>query len=168
MSRVESKTSARRVRGRARQLAALDLRTRGLTFEAIGSQLGISTQAAHATVSRALARSLVESNAAAGNLRVLELRRLDAMLAALWPLVEAGDVGAINAALRVGERRAKLLGLDASKDDQGSRPLMLLPDIFARPMPKDAKGRPVLSEDTTEYDRDILARVNRVPTTSSP
>jgi len=90
------------------------------------------------------------------------------MLAALWPLVEAGDVAATNAALRVGERRAKLLGLDASTDDHGTRPLMLLPDIFARPMPKDALGHPVLSDDTTEYDRDILARVNRVPPTSSP
>lgn len=148
-------------------MAALDLRTRGLTFEAIGRQLGISTQAAHATVSRALARSLAEANAAADNLRALELRRLDAMLAALWPLVEAGDVPAINAALRVGERRAKLFGLDASKDDHGTRPLMLLPDIFARPMPKDATGRPILSEDTTEYDAEILARVNRVPSSAN-
>lgn len=151
---VESTTSPRRVRGRDRQLQALELRTRGLTFEAIGRRLGVSTQAAHATVSRALSRSLAQSNASANELRALELTRLDAMLAALWCKIEEGDVPAINAALRISERRAKLTGLDTPSDKAG--PALTLADIFARPMPKDARGWPILTREPTQYDEEVM------------
>jgi hypothetical protein len=42
----------------------------------------------------------------------LEIRRLDALTMALAPGIQSGDVRAILAAVRVMERRAKLLGLD--------------------------------------------------------
>lgn len=155
---IEPKTSPRRVRGRERQLAALGLRMRGLTFAQIGRELGVTTQAAHGAVSRALARSLRETSQTAEELRALELHRLDAMLAALWPMVEAGEIAAINAALRVGERRAKLTGIDAVKDEKVCQPL-LLPDIFAVPHPPG--WRPTV--EPTQYDEAILASVRRVP-----
>lgn len=46
-------------------------------------------------------------------LRVLEERRLDAILMVLWPLVRGGDQGAVDRVLRVMQRRAALRGLDA-------------------------------------------------------
>jgi len=45
--------------------------------------------------------------------RQMELDRLDHYLNRLDPKIEAGDEKAINTALRVGESRRKLLGLDA-------------------------------------------------------
>lgn len=44
----------------------------------------------------------------------LETQRLDAMVEALWPAILKGDTRSIDTALRVSERRAKLLGLDSA------------------------------------------------------
>ena len=54
-----------------------------------------------------------ETKEEVGKLRAIELRRLDMMLKAVSPRAMRGDVKAIGAALRISERRAKLLGLDA-------------------------------------------------------
>jgi hypothetical protein len=43
----------------------------------------------------------------------LEAERLDALSAALAPAIAKGDPRSIEAAVRISERRAKLLGLDA-------------------------------------------------------
>ena len=48
---------------------------------------------------------------AADEVRALELARLDALLAALWP--QQGEPAVVDRVLRIMERRAKLLGLDA-------------------------------------------------------
>ena len=48
----------------------------------------------------------------AEELRALELERFDQMVAGLWPEVEAGSPAAVSAAIRVSERRSRLLGLD--------------------------------------------------------
>ncbi len=42
----------------------------------------------------------------------LEIERFDTMLASLWPSILEGDTNAINTALRVSERRSRMLGLD--------------------------------------------------------
>ena len=46
-------------------------------------------------------------------LRELEVQRLDAMLGAVWDNVLQGDAGAVSTALKISERRSRLLGLDA-------------------------------------------------------
>ena len=46
-------------------------------------------------------------------LRELEVQRLDAMLYAVWDDVLQGDANAVHTALRISERRSRLLGLDA-------------------------------------------------------
>lgn len=43
----------------------------------------------------------------------LQLERLDIILAAIWPEVEDGDLGAIDRALKLLKQRSDLLGLDA-------------------------------------------------------
>ena len=55
----------------------------------------------------------------ADEVRDLEVARLDAMLLPLWRRVQQGDERAVDRALKIMERRARLLGLDApSKSEQ--------------------------------------------------
>lgn len=108
-----SQAAPDRVRSSERRKLALELRARGLPYREIGEQLGVSMQAAHRLVVTALEALRTETAEAAADLRQLELERLDAMLAGLWEAATTGDTGAVNAVLRLCERRAKLCGLDA-------------------------------------------------------
>jgi hypothetical protein len=96
-----------------RKRQAIAMRRTGATFEDIGRALGISTQAAHKAVKRALAELAAMTMDEAASLRALELDRLDRMQAAIWRNVTSGNLSAVDRALRIMERRAKLLGLDA-------------------------------------------------------
>jgi hypothetical protein len=62
-------------------------------------------------VAKALGERLADS---IDGLRDLELARLDALQALLWPKAENGDVRAINAVVRIVDKRCRLLGLYAS------------------------------------------------------
>jgi hypothetical protein len=95
------------------QKTALQLRTEGLTFEAIGQKLGITRQSAHEAVKRGLEAVAAERRALAGNLLDAELEQVDFVCRSLVPKVIKGDPKAAMAFLKAQERRAKLLGLDA-------------------------------------------------------
>jgi hypothetical protein len=111
--RPESSSSVRLIRGREREREALALRRRGKTFAAIGAELGFTEQAAHRAVQRALARLSEQTRHEGEQLRALELARLDDLLAAVWNAALEGETKAVLAALKVIERRCKMLGLDA-------------------------------------------------------
>jgi hypothetical protein len=96
-----------------RRAKALEMRKSGMTYRAIGAALGVSQCMAHKDVHHVIDILAREARETAEAIREIELERLDAMLAALWPAVEAGDTSSISTALRVAERRARLLGLDA-------------------------------------------------------
>jgi DNA-binding transcriptional MerR regulator len=101
----------RKVQAVERQRQALELRKAGLDYESIAKQLGYAHfQSAYKAVQTALTRTLQEP---ADEVRQLEVKRLDAILVSLWPAVHKGDVQSIAQALKVMERRARLLGLDA-------------------------------------------------------
>jgi hypothetical protein len=51
-------------------------------------------------------------------LRVLESQRLDALLEAVWPQAAQGHLPAVDRAVRILERRARLLGLDAPQQSE--------------------------------------------------
>ena len=105
----------RQVRAHERHLQALELRKAGVTYEVIAGQLGYANASgARKAVLSALKATLREP---AAELRELELARLDAMLLPLWRRVQAGDEKAIDRALRIMERRARLLGLDRKTAD---------------------------------------------------
>ena len=107
----ESKTSIRRLQAVERSKQALELRKGGASFPEIARALGYAAPAgAYQAVMSALRKVLKEP---AEEVRTLEVARLDAMLLALWAQVKQGNQGAIDKALKVEERRAKLLGLDA-------------------------------------------------------
>lgn len=88
---------------------ALELRKSGMTYALIADELGYkSTSGAHNAVTRALKKTLQDSS---DEVRILEVERLDALLNGLWPRRHIPEY--TDRILRVMDRRAKLLGLDA-------------------------------------------------------
>jgi hypothetical protein len=98
---------------RERALKALDLRIAGATYRQIAAQLGVREFAAFHDVQDELGRLDPVIKGRAERLRELEMARLDRLNVALAPGIKAGQPGAIFAAVKVMERRAKLCGLDA-------------------------------------------------------
>ena len=94
-----------------RQLKALELRKAGVGYDEIAKALGFKWRSgAFAAVKRALKEVKREPCQA---LITLEAERLDKMQTALWAKAIRGDYGAVDRILRIMERRARLLGLDA-------------------------------------------------------
>jgi hypothetical protein len=111
MSENRSGTSEKHIAAVQRQAAAVELRKAGKSYQAIASHLGYKgPSGAYKAVSTALKKMIMEP---VEELRTLEEQRLDTMLAAIWPAVLRGDLGAVDRGLRIMERRAKLEGLDA-------------------------------------------------------
>jgi hypothetical protein len=103
---------ASKVTSLERKLQALELRKAGASYRTIAERLGYaSASGAHKAVASALKATLREP---AGEVRTLELERLDAALLAIWRRVQNGDDRAIDRLLRIMERRARMLGLDAT------------------------------------------------------
>ncbi len=96
-----------------RRVKALEFRKAGASYREIGRRLHVSTPQAFRDVHHELAALAERSQSLALEVRSLELERLDALLAALWPGCMSGDTKSVMAALAVGKRRADLLGLDA-------------------------------------------------------
>lgn len=115
MSRPKKTAPAPRARAArtASSTTALQLRTEGLTFEAIGQRLGITRQSAHEAVKRALEVVAVERRGLAAHLLDAELERVDFVCRSMAPKVAKGDPKAAMAFLKAQERLSKLLGLDA-------------------------------------------------------
>jgi len=104
------KSTPSKVAAAKRTAEAVALRLGGATFDSIAGQLGYSNRsAAYMAVTRWMARIGAED---AEKLRALENVRLDAMLVAIWPRVLGGDLGAIDRALRISERRCRINGVD--------------------------------------------------------
>jgi hypothetical protein len=97
----------------ARALQALDLRIAGGTYRQIARQLGVNEKTAFYDVQGALASLDAVKAKTAERLRDIELERLDRASTGLVPGIRSGDARAVTALVRVMERRAKLLGLDA-------------------------------------------------------
>lgn len=95
----------------ARERRCLELRLCGRSFDVIADEVGYANRsAALKAVRRALARTLQEP---ADELRQVELARLDALHEVVWTMALAGDLHAVDRVLRIAERRARLMGLDA-------------------------------------------------------
>ena len=105
-------TTPARIKARERQAQAVALRKAGASYEQIAQQLAfVDRGAAYRSVTAAL-RALGRDDA--GEVLDLELSRLDEMQLAVWPAARRGDIKAIETVLKLQDRRAKYLGLDAS------------------------------------------------------
>lgn len=96
-----------------RRRQALDLRRTGATFRQIADTLGVTQSTAHKYVATEIDRLNAASREDAERVRTLEADRLDRALLSIWPQVTRGNFGAIDRMIRIMERRARLLGLDA-------------------------------------------------------
>lgn len=109
-----------------RRKQALDLRCAGASYRLIGETLDVSRQQAHRDVTRALRNLAKLSEEDAEAMRTLEEYRLNKMLRGLWPAALKGHQGAVDRVLRIMDRRARYLGLDAPKAldiKSGGKPL---------------------------------------------
>ncbi len=105
------KTKPETIEARIRAAKALELRMEGKSFDQIAEEAGYnSRQAAHDAVKRALDRIEREP---ADALVKLDLERLDVLWQIQYINAQAGDVQAMAACMKIMERRARLLGLDA-------------------------------------------------------
>src|SRR5712692_5936332 len=87
-----ARVTANRLALRERQAKALALRLEGCTYEEIANALGYRAKSAAFKAVQGALREVTREGAEA--VRDLELRRLDAMLAVLWPLMQKGDIQA--------------------------------------------------------------------------
>lgn len=112
----ESKASPRRVEAAVRQQEALQLRLRGQTYREIAEATGYASESgARKAVETALQAIRDECEETAEEVRSMELQRLDKMLDGVWSSAIGGDPKGIEAALKIMDRRAKLLGLDRAQ-----------------------------------------------------
>lgn len=110
-SRNGAKTSPETAAAKIKAAKALELRMKGKTFEAIALEAGYnSKQAAYDAVKRSLDAITREP---AESLVRLDLERLDVLWQIQYLNAQGGDVQAMAACMKIMERRAKLLGLDA-------------------------------------------------------
>lgn len=107
-----SQNSPTRIAAAQRHTQALELRLGGATYREIGAALGCSEPRAHQIITEELTRLNTERAETAAEVRRLELERLDALLAGIWPAAQSGDGPAIDRVLSIMGRRARLLGLD--------------------------------------------------------
>jgi hypothetical protein len=109
----ENRTKAASARSLDRKEEALALRRAGHSYRAIASLLSISKSRAHELVSEGLEDAREQIAAASSALLVEEVSRLDGMLKKVYPAAEGGDLQAVDRVIKIIERRAKLLGIEA-------------------------------------------------------
>jgi len=110
-ARNGKKTSPEIAAAKVKAAKALELRMEGKTFDEIAEEVGYAgRQGAHDAVIRSLKEITREP---AEELLKLDLERLDKMFGVHYLNAQAGDPQALAACMKIMERRAKLLGLDA-------------------------------------------------------
>jgi hypothetical protein len=107
----EQLAQERAVELEAKELKVLELRRAGFTFQRIAEEVGYATPSgAQRALERIMTRNVPQ---APEEFRWQELDRLDRMQVALWPRAMKGDDRAIGTIVRLMERRARLVGIDA-------------------------------------------------------
>ena len=101
---------------RQKEQDVVRLRLVGLSLEKIAEQLGYKNASGpYKALMRHLKRNITELSPSTEAIRQEELERLDWWLQTISGQIMTGDLGAVNTGLKIQERRAALLGLDAPK-----------------------------------------------------
>lgn len=103
-------TDGNALEGTEKALKAWEARKLGATLDQAAKVAGYANRGAAHNAIASLKRSLQME--AAEELVAMEEERLDHYLFALAPAIKTGDTQAINTAIKISERRAKLRGLD--------------------------------------------------------
>ena len=98
-----------------RILDAVKYRRAGMTYKEIGKAMGYSAVRAHKVVTRELRKVKEELSEEVEAIKTIEAERLDVLLRVQWANITDETKGgpALDRILRIMDRRAKLLGLDA-------------------------------------------------------
>lgn len=94
---------------------ALEYRRDGYSYRDIASIMDTTVSTAYAWVQGELQALRSLTREAAEDVRDMELHRCDLLLNSLMPGIKTGDPQSIATALKIGERRSRLLGLDAAQ-----------------------------------------------------
>ena len=134
---MRARTSKAKIEQQARVSAILNKRFAGQSLADIAAAQDppCSVQNISQMVKRAL-DGMPQQNVA--EIRLLEAGRLDLMQNALWPQCLLGDIGAINAVLRIMVRRAQMMGLDLQpnyygREDGDAEPQAIRVEIVGNP-----------------------------------
>jgi hypothetical protein len=135
----------RAVKTRQQQQQALELRKGGATYLEIGAALGVTRQRAYTVVMAAVDELGTITREGAAQVKQMELERLNSMHMSLWP--QRKNPRVVDSLLRIQERRARLLGLDAPTrtaltDADGGPVQFVLKSIL------DVDERPVIQAQT--------------------
>lgn len=96
-----------------RRAFAIEMRKAGYSYHDIAQRMQVTISTAYGYIQEALLELREKTEMDAQSVRDLELERCDRMLQGLWPKAKKGDPASVAAAIRVLERRSKMLGLDA-------------------------------------------------------
>lgn len=91
----------------------MQLRKEGLTYRAIGERVGLSYEMVRREIQIVMRQYLEDAKDSQHEIVMLELLRLDDLLTSAYQGAMNGEAKMIDAVLKIMERRAKLLGLDA-------------------------------------------------------
>ena len=94
-----------------KEIQIIELRRAGVTWERIAIQTGFKNASGAYKMYQRAAERMVRPHLE--EYRDMQLDRLERMHQAVWMRAKEGDLRAIDTALRISDREAKLLGLDA-------------------------------------------------------
>lgn len=130
----EGKYSARKITAAERAAVAVRLKKEGMTFDEIGTALGITKQAAHQLVATYVEEAKQVAFSEAEDLLLLELEKLDMLFGAAMPGVRAGDSRSINVGRQIVMDRLKAMGLISDKTELNAT---VATGVFAVPLSAD-------------------------------
>jgi hypothetical protein len=97
-----------------RESRILELRRAGATWQNIADRVGYASPSGAWQAYQRIANRFIRPKLE--DLRDMELDRLDRLQMGVWPKALNGDIRALDAVLRIIDRRARLLGLEAPKE----------------------------------------------------
>lgn len=111
---TSAKRDARKIDIAVRREKALKLRISGASYDQIADGLGYADGSNVRRDIMAAIKDIIKEPAE--EVLKLELSRLDTMLMAMFKKARAGDASAVDRVIRIMDRRAAYLGLDAPKE----------------------------------------------------
>lgn len=107
--------SASHITATKRRIEAMRMRQEGKTYKEIGEELGCSAQRAFTIVNEQITLLRQSQSELAENLLRITNDRLERLINLNWQKALSGDRGAMEMILKLIDRQARMLGLDAAK-----------------------------------------------------